>query len=321
MKDRIDVAVAVIFNDRGQVLWGSRPEGKPYAGYWEFPGGKLEAGETVWQALVRELKEELGLLATAGGPWFVIDHDYEHAKVRLYLYRVWGFEGEPQSLEGQTFKWGALQSSEVSPILPATAPLLPVLSQPAVMAVTDYAGQGQDRMQEQLGVALERSAQQLMVYFREKSLDPVALQKAFSVCHSWCRGHGVPLSINSDSALQMLKNGCTLPPDVHLHLTQQHLLDTPVALQEFVPVGCSVHSPEMLQMAFDKGMRYAVLGAVKATQTHPGCQPLGWDGFKQMTQNTKLPVFAIGGLTWGDLRKAQEYGAHGISMIRGLAAD
>ena len=120
VKPRIDVAVAVVFNAAGQVLWGCRPEGKPYAGYWEFPGGKVEPDETVWQALVRELKEELDITALEGGPWFRIEHDYEHANVRLHLYRVWHFEGTPKSLEQQPFTWASLDSSDLSPILPAT---------------------------------------------------------------------------------------------------------------------------------------------------------------------------------------------------------
>ncbi|MFP5482296.1 MAG: NUDIX domain-containing protein, partial [Gammaproteobacteria bacterium] len=138
VKPRIDVAVAVVFNTHGQVLWGCRPEGKPYAGYWEFPGGKVEPDETVWQALVRELKEELDITALEGGPWFRIEHDYEHANVRLHLYRVWRFDGSPKSLENQRFTWASLDSSDLAPILPATEPLLPKLAQPTVMALSNY---------------------------------------------------------------------------------------------------------------------------------------------------------------------------------------
>ena len=136
VKPRIDVAVAVVFNTHGQVLWACRPEGKPYAGYWEFPGGKVEAAEGVWRALVRELKEELDITATQGGPWFLIEHDYEHANVRLHLYRVWAFEGDPRPLEKQAFTWASLDSSDLSPILPATEPLLPKLAQPTLMALS-----------------------------------------------------------------------------------------------------------------------------------------------------------------------------------------
>jgi 8-oxo-dGTP diphosphatase len=320
MGERVDVAVAVIFNQQGQVLWGSRPSGKPYAGYWEFPGGKLEEGESVWQALVREIKEELGILVTQGGPWFVIDHDYEHAKVRLHLYRVWGFEGQPQSLEGQAFIWSGLHSNEVSPVLPATEPLLPILNQPAVLALTDFASVGIEPMLQLLDRAKERTSGKLQVCFREKNLDLDHLRKAFSFCHSWCRSNGITLVVNSDSVLQMLSDGCcVLPPDVSLHLTQAHLLDFPQAFHSMSVSGVSVHNAELLEKAFLQGAQYALCGSVKPTATHPEATPLGWNGFKHLVSETKLPVYAIGGLGWDDLPLAQQNGAHGIAMISGLA--
>ena len=108
MPDRpvTEVAVAVVIDPQsGKFLLGSRPEGKPYAGYWEFPGGKLEKGESVHEALVRELREELDLTITDSVPWFVMEHDYPHAYVRLHFRRSWAFSGTPKALENQTFCW------------------------------------------------------------------------------------------------------------------------------------------------------------------------------------------------------------------------
>ncbi len=101
-----EVSLGVLIDrQQGVYLMGSRPEGKPYAGFWEFPGGKLEVGETAEQALKREFKEELGLTLTDITPWFVLEHSYEHAYVRLHYHRVWAWEGLPQSLEKQDFAW------------------------------------------------------------------------------------------------------------------------------------------------------------------------------------------------------------------------
>ena len=103
-----EVAVAVLTDpETGKVLLGSRPEGKPYAGWWELPGGKLEPGESVHEALVRELKEELALTVTDSVPWFVMEKSYPHAYVRLHFRRSASFLGTPVSLENQEFRWVA----------------------------------------------------------------------------------------------------------------------------------------------------------------------------------------------------------------------
>ena len=99
----VDVAAGVLVRDDGRVLMGSRPQGKPYAGYWEFPGGKFEPGESAGQALERELREELGLSVKESFPWFSRVLDYPHARVRLFFRRCWRWDGEPRPLENQSF--------------------------------------------------------------------------------------------------------------------------------------------------------------------------------------------------------------------------
>jgi len=118
----IDVAVGILMQPNGDVLLGQRPEGKPYAGYWEFPGGKVEAGEDIFAALQREFVEELGVQIIDAKPWCGVEHVYEHAHVRLHFYISREWRGEPQSLEGQAFAWQG--EVGVAPLLPATIPLL-----------------------------------------------------------------------------------------------------------------------------------------------------------------------------------------------------
>ena len=119
----VEVAVGVLVNSRGQFLLTSRPEGKVYAGYWEFPGGKLEAGETVEQALRRELQEELGITIASATPWKVEVMDYPHARVRLHFCKVFEWSGELQMREQQSMAWQQLPV-EVLPVLPGTVPVL-----------------------------------------------------------------------------------------------------------------------------------------------------------------------------------------------------
>jgi 8-oxo-dGTP diphosphatase len=123
MREPVDVAVGVLIDAEGRFLLTSRPQGKVYAGYWEFPGGKLEAGETVEQALRRELHEELGISIGPAQPWKVEIVDYEHARVRLHFCKVRDWTGEFEMREQQAMAWQDLPVS-VGPVLPGTIPVL-----------------------------------------------------------------------------------------------------------------------------------------------------------------------------------------------------
>lgn len=128
---RVEVAVGIVLRQhegQQQFLLGSRPQGKPYAGYWEFPGGKIEAGESVQEALRREFEEELGITIGAAEIWRVTEHDYEHALVRLHWCKVRDWQGEFEMREGQQVAWQTLQTT-VEPILPGAYPVLDALAQ------------------------------------------------------------------------------------------------------------------------------------------------------------------------------------------------
>ena len=122
-REHTEVAVGILIRDDGALLLSTRPEGKPYAGYWEFPGGKIEPGETVEQALRRELHEELGITIGAAQPWKVTEHDYPHALVRLHWCKVQAWQGEFEMREGQAMCWQQLPLG-VSPVLPGVYPVL-----------------------------------------------------------------------------------------------------------------------------------------------------------------------------------------------------
>ena len=126
----VEVAVGVLMNDVGAVLLGQRPVGKPYAGYWEFPGGKIESGETLFAALSRELLEEIDVLIDDAEEFMVLEHDYPHAYVRLHICLVKSWQGQPRGLENQALGWLNIKDVDqidiagFDPVLPATLPIL-----------------------------------------------------------------------------------------------------------------------------------------------------------------------------------------------------
>ncbi len=121
-KTPIDVAVGILMKENGEVLLAQRPAGKPYAYYWEFPGGKVEKGETIEEALKREFMEELGITVLTATPWCCVEYVYPHAHVRLHFFISHQWKGMPQSREGQSFLWQGV--IHVKPLLPATIPLI-----------------------------------------------------------------------------------------------------------------------------------------------------------------------------------------------------
>ena len=132
----VPVAAAVITRGDGRVLLAQRPSGKPYAGYWEFPGGKVEPGETPRAALTRELTEELGLTVRRAAPWLVQRFVYPHAHVELHFFRVHEWEGDPVGHDGQAFAWQMPGAFDVAPLLPANTLVLRALTLPEVCGIT-----------------------------------------------------------------------------------------------------------------------------------------------------------------------------------------
>lgn len=127
-RQHTEVAVGILIRPDGAMLLSTRPPGKPYAGYWEFPGGKVEANETIEQALRRELIEELDVTIGPATVWRVTEHDYPHALVRLHWCKVWQWTGKFEMREGQTMAWQHLPL-DVRPVLPGSVPVLQWLAQ------------------------------------------------------------------------------------------------------------------------------------------------------------------------------------------------
>ena len=301
----VDVAVGVLIRADGRLLLASRPEGKPYAGYWEFPGGKLEPGESVSDALKRELHEELGMDVGRVLPWVVRVFDYPHALVRLHFCRVFEWHGEPHARERQGFGFFPLDALP-KPLLPATVPVLRGLELPAVYALSAAHRLGVPAFLRRLEAALEGGLR--LVQLREPGSSDGAVDRLFIEMRAMTRARGARLLVNSrhQRALWDASDG--------VHLTARALMEA-AARPSVAWVGASVHTAEELAQAAELGLDFAVLGPVQPTASHPGQAPLGWAGFERLAAATALPVYAIGGLDVGALAPAMSRGAHGVALL------
>ena len=151
---RVEVVAAVIERQDGTYLLAQRPHGKVYAGYWEFPGGKVETDETAVDALRRELHEELGVDVRQAYPWITREYAYSHAHVRLNFFRVTAWSGEPVGREQQAFTWVDRDHPDVQPMLPANAPILRALELPHIYGITCAGELGRDAFMPRLEQSL-----------------------------------------------------------------------------------------------------------------------------------------------------------------------
>ncbi len=303
----IEVAAAVLIRADGSFLLAQRPKGKPYPGYWEFPGGKIEAGESPHQALCRELHEELGITAPLALPWLTRIFRYPTATVRLHVFRVFAWAGEPQGLEGQQLSWQHLAQLSVTPVLPGNAPLLRALSLPTRYAISNAAELGNEKFFLRLDIALQNGLRLLQV--REPHLSaPERLgfsREVVTLAHRY----GARVMVNGDAELA----GQAGADGVHYSGTQLQDCSARPAV-EWCAASC--HSTAELKHASELGFDFAVLSPVLPTLSHPGAAHLGWERFAEMITGTALPVYALGGLQPDDLAVAQQHGAHGIALLR-----
>lgn len=305
----VDVAAAVILQADGRCLLARRPPGREYAGYWEFPGGKIEAGETAYAALVRELHEELSIEVDEAQPWLTRLYAYPEKTVRLHFFRVRCWHGTPQAREGQELSWQTPSAPAVAPLLPANGPILRALSLPAYYAISnaEYMGPGQflNRVQD----ALDRGLRLIQV--REPGMSPQHLEKFSRSVIKLAHLSGARVLINSDAAL-----AARLGADgVHLQARQLRTLS---ARPDLPLVGASCHDAGELARAAELNCDFAVLSPVLPTPSHPGEPGLGWATFAAWVKDCPLPVYALGGMRPDSLDTAERHGAHGVALLSGI---
>jgi 8-oxo-dGTP diphosphatase len=294
----IEVAAAVLRRPDGAFLLAQRPAGKVYAGYWEFPGGKVEAGEPPATALARELHEELGIDIGPTYPWLTRVFTYPHGTVRLNFFRVHEWRGEPHPREDQAIAWQSVGATMAAPMLPANAPVLASLALPGEYAITSAAQYGLAGMLSRLERALERGLKLLQV--REPELGEQERQLFTEQAIGLAHRYGCKVLVKSP-----------FPGADGIHYTAVQLMSVRERPRDLL-AAASCHTREELERAMRLELDFAVLGPVKDKSP-----ALGWQGFAALARGASIPLYAIGGLTGADMEEAWRAGAHGIAMIRG----
>lgn len=301
----LHVAVGVIKNDDGHVLISFRHKSSHQGSLWEFPGGKVELGETVEQALARELKEELGILVEASVPLIKIKHQYTDLEVLLDVRTVTLFSGEAHGVEGQEVKWIDPNQLTNHKFPEANYPIITATRLPSEYAILN--GAEIDVLLKDLNTILNNGVK--LIQARVKGLSGEGVISFFKRAVPLCKENGACLLVNSavKSADKVNLSG--------IHLTTTDLLALKQRPARYDWVSASCHNLNELKHAEQIGVDFVVLAPVLPTKTHPGAEPLEWKRFKEIIDRVNLPVFALGGMTEADKQVAQEAGAQGIAGI------
>lgn len=332
----IHVVAGVIADVRGRILLARRTEGRDLAGLWEFPGGKVDPGETPEQALVRELREELGIEARVGEAVIEVPQRYPHKRLRLDVRRIASWTGSVKGLDGQALAWVPPHKLASYAMPDADRPVVAALRQPALYLITPdlitpdmitpdlvmpepgAGGPHHDRRIDRawrgaLRAALDAGARRVQLRAPALAASAPARWRALvEAAVADIRAADGEALINDDVALAE-----ALGIGVHLPARRLRTLATR-PLSPAQPVIASCHDLDELRLAQALGCDAAVLGPVLPTASHPGQPGVGWEAFAALREDVALPIYAIGGLQRNDVAIARRHGAQGIAAIRGL---
>lgn len=308
----VHVAVALIQNSDGQVLLSKRAANAHQGNLWEFPGGKINIGESVFDALVREIQEELGLEIKSAIPVMRIPHNYSDKRVLLDVWQVESYKGEPDGMEEQPIQWCAINDLFKLEFPEANLNIVNMLKLPSIYGITPNAIDDVDSFLPKLDAALKRGVSLIQVRQPKMSKDELEsfTKQVLKICSQYS---DVQIMLNTDieHAKQTGVNG------VHLSSGQLKALPEKQISAEML-ISASCHNEAELKKAELIGADFVVLSPAKYTKSHPDTIPLGWEKFKELATTCNLPVYALGGMSEDDIDDARAAGAVGVSILSGL---
>ncbi len=313
MSKIIHVAVAVIVNDDNEVLISQRAVDAHQGGLWEFPGGKLEASETVEQALLRELDEELSIELTSYRPLIKITHHYADKSVLLDVWKVDGFIGIPTANEGQPVRWCAVDQLVATEFPAADVPIIQAVNLPEHYMITGKF-ETAEQFEQHFVQAMNKGIRLVQLRLTTDWLQAGNRKIADEVIE-------IAVELSRQSQAQLMFN---LPDEISKTVDSEniHLNSRKLASLDCRPdcdlLSASCHTIGEMKNAEAMGADFILLSPVQATNSHPDVRPLGWKTFSEMVNEVNVPVYALGGVSRADTQQAWISGAQGIAAISAL---
>jgi 8-oxo-dGTP diphosphatase len=309
----VHVAVGVIVNADGDILIAKRPLDVHQGGLWEFPGGKVDAGETIQQALLRELHEELAIDVLASRPLIQIRHHYPDKSVLLDVHTITQFTGSPVGNEGQPVQWVDAKALDSFEFPAANRPIIAAINLPEKYAITGAYLDEVDFV-TRLNSVLAKGVR--LVQLRINNFNADEHQALLDAALQAVDRSDANLVINCSLAEYNRATQSRPYSNIGLHLNRHHaavLSQRPVAQQVLFGVSC--HNAAEIVHAQHIGADYVLLSPVLPTASHPSSALLGWESFAALVELANIPVYALGGVGEEHITIAQSCGAQGVAGI------
>ena len=301
----IKAVVGVLRNNKQQILIAKRQDHQFMGGFWELPGGKIKSNESEQQAIIRELKEELGIVVTDLSIHQTMVYQYTDRIVELSIYNVAQYQHTPQGIEGQEIAWSDVNDLSNFNLLPTMKAFIDSITLPNKYWITPSSNHQTD---DWIAKFNEKMTQDIdLIQLRSKiKLDSLFIAEL----HNKCKQNGVKLLLNTTdkSFNETYCDGWHITTGEMLKLDQR-----PCDKDKLL--GASTHNLEEALQAQKIGADFVVISPVQATQTHPDTIPLGWDTAQEVAQKLSIPVYFLGGMGLNDLNKTLKIGAQGIAGV------
>lgn len=304
------VVAAVLEDDAGRVLLAQRPPGKQDAGRWEFPGGKVEPGESAFDALRRELHEELGIEVTAASRFMSVRRRRAFGELALEAWRVSAWQGVPVAHEHSALVWQRPQEALSLSLCDADVPICRAASLPPCYAITPDPGAAiPARFLERIEAGLQRGIR--LLQWRAPTLDASSYRDIACRLRAMTARFGARLMLNASPALAL-----ELGADgVHLNASRLMAMSATQSWPKELLVAASVHGSRELVQAAAVAVDFVVVSPIRHTCSHPRTEPIGWSGLSQLLEHSDVPAYALGGLGADDVPEARAHGALGVAGI------